>query len=503
MYDNERFGQLVKLGKSTGEVIAVDRFLVKVKGLEGVPVNALVMFDNGYQGVVREVTEQAVMVLNLSAEDIPIGSLVVVESEILKIGVGESLVGRVISALGTPLDGKGPVNLTATQPVFAPAPGIIDRDILNEQLPSGISIVDMLFPIVLGQRIAVLGDAKSGKSTFLTQLTESQLNTGRIVIYVLISKRKVDIDNLLTRLEASGAINHTIVVIASVFDSLAQSYLAPYTSCAIGEYLWQNGKDVIMIYDDLSSHAKVYREVSLLSRTNPGRDSYPGDMFYAHSSLLERAGKLASNGKTLSALPVVVTPSDDITAYLPTNIMSITDGQIIFDLESFRQGIRPAVNAGLSVSRVGGRAQNARQKDVSGKLFKKLAAYRQAAEFSHFGSELAIESQADLELGKRLYDAFRQGSEEIYNAVEQQLMLEAILKTEGKIRINVESLKRQVRELAPTVKSDADYDLLVNKLLTDNTIQTVHAEVAAAAAAPAPATAATQPQPASPAEVKQ
>lgn len=500
MYDNERFGQLVKLGNSTGEVVGVDRFLVKVKGLEAVPVNALVMFDNGFQGVVREVTEQLVLVLNLSAEDIPIGSLVVMESEVLKVGVGEGLVGRVISALGVPLDGKGPINLSATQPVFAGAPGIIDRAVLNEQLPSGIGIVDMLFPIVLGQRIAVLGDAKSGKSTFLTQLTESQLDTGRVVIYVLISKRKVDIDNLLTRLESSGAIKHTIVVIASVFDSLGQSYLAPYTSCAIGEYLWQNGKDVIMIYDDLSSHAKVYREVSLLSRTNPGRDSYPGDMFYAHSSLLERAGKLKSNGKTLSALPVVVTPSDDITAYLPTNIMSITDGQIIFDLESFRQGIRPAVNAGLSVSRVGGRAQNARQKAASGLLFKKLASYRQAAEFAHFGSELAIESQADLELGKRLYDAFRQGTEEIYSATEQLLLLEAVLKTEGKLRINVESLKKQVRELAPGVKSDADYDAAVTKLMNDNIIQTQHTQLAATA--PAAATATAAPSPVAPQEVK-
>lgn len=486
MYDNERFGQLVKRGHSTGEVIAVDRFLVRVKGLEGVPAGALLMFENGEQGLVREVSEQFVTVLNLSAEDTPIGSLVVLESEVLKIGVGEGLVGRVISALGTPLDGKGPVNLAATQPVFAQAPGIIDRAILNEQLPSGISIVDMLFPIVLGQRIAVLGDAKSGKSTFLTQLTESQLGTGRVVIYVLISKRKVDIDNLLTRLESSGAIKHTIVVIASIFDSLAQSYLAPYTSCAIGEYLWQNGRDVIMIYDDLSSHAKVYREVSLLSRVNPGRDSYPGDMFYAHSSLLERAGKLASNGKTLSALPVVVTPSDDITAFLPTNIMSITDGQIVFDLESFRQGIRPAVNAGLSVSRVGGRAQTARQKAASGQLFKKLAAYRQAAEFAHFGSELAIDSQADLELGKRLYDAFRQGSEEIYNDVEQLLMLEAILKTEGKVRVNVESLKKQMRQLAPGVKTDADYDSVIAKLIADNTIQATQSKPAAEPAPAAP-----------------
>lgn len=471
MFDNQTFQSLVDQGKSTGEVIAVNRFIVTIKGLRDISAGGLVLFENGEQGMVREVLSEHVIVLNLDSEKTPLKTLVAAQEDAMSMGVGEGLVGRVISALGRPLDGKGPLATPDRQPIFGTAPGITERSLLGDQLLSGTTLVDLLFPIVLGQRIAVLGDTRSGKSAFLTSLTVNQLGTGNIVIYVLISKRRVDIDNLVAKLEATGAINHSIVVIASVFDSLTQSYLAPYAACAIAEYFWQKGNNVVIIYDDLSSHAKVYREISLLSKVPPGRDSYPGDMFYAHSSLLERAGKLASNGKTLTAIPVVITPSDDITAYLPTSVMSITDGQIIFSLDEFRQGIRPAVNAGLSVSRVGGRAQNSRQKKLSGHLFKSLAKYRQAAEFSHFGSELALESQAELDLGKSIYEAFRQTPDQLYNLVEQQLVLEAVLQTAGKVKINIDSLKKQAKELAPTVTSDELFGPAIEQLVKDNTIQ--------------------------------
>jgi F-type H+-transporting ATPase subunit alpha len=252
---------------------------------------------------------------------------------------------------------------------------------------------------------------------------------------------------------------HTIVVLADIFDSLTQSYIAPYAACAMAENLWRSGKDVVIIYDDLSSHAEAYRQLSLLQEVDPGRDSYPGDMFYAHSSLLERAGKLLKTGKTLTALPVVLTPNDDITAYLSTSIMSITDGQIILDLNVFRQGIRPAVNAGLSVSRVGGQAQTVRQKRLSGELFKILARYKQAEEFSHFGSSLSKDAQIDLTLGKQIYDALQQNPEELYSLPEQQLMLETIVMGGGQVNIDVDGLKTAVKKLADSsLKSDKDYD---------------------------------------------
>jgi F-type H+-transporting ATPase subunit alpha len=473
MFENQSFQSLVDAGRPTGEVVSVNRFMVGVSGLRDVAVGALVLFENGDQGMVREVGRDLVAILNLTSENIALGALVVLQENFMTVGASDKLVGRVISASGKPLDGKGEVGALDREPIFKDAPGIVERALLNEQLPSGVTLVDLLFPIVLGQRIAVLGDTRSGKSTFLTQLTVNQKDTGRIVIYVLISKRRVDIDNLIARLEATGAMAHSIVVIASIFDSLGQSYIAPYAACAIGEYLWHAGHDVVMVYDDLSSHAKVYREISLLSEVPPGRDSYPGDMFYAHSSLLERAGKLASNGKTLTAIPVVVTPNDDITAYLPTSIMSITDGQIIFDLESFRQGIRPAVNAGLSVSRVGGRSQTARLKDLSGTLFKRLSAYRQAAEFSHFGSELALESQSDLELGKQIYEAFKQLPDELYSLTERQLILGTVLVAGGKTKVNIDSLKRQTKDLAPGITQEALFKPAIDRLVSQNTVQGV------------------------------
>jgi len=275
---------------------------------------------------------------------------------------------------------------------------------------------------------------------------------------------------LIATLNRTGAIASSIVIVASIFDSLAQSYFAPYIGCAVAEYLWYNGRDVVVIYDDLSSHAKVYREVALLTQANPGRDSYPGDMFYAHSSLLERAGKLASNGKTLTALPTVITPGDDITAYLPTSIMSITDGQIIFDLATFRQNIRPAVNVGLSVSRVGGRSQGPRQKEVSGIVFKRLADYRQAAEFAHFGSDASPEVKLSLEFGRLINEAFHQGLEELYSPIEQQLILETILASNGQAKLNVPLLKNQAKQVASQIKADTDIASLIQQLLQTVTI---------------------------------
>jgi F-type H+-transporting ATPase subunit alpha len=490
MFDNPKFAKLVADGRSTGEVVGVDRFLVIVQGLGNVAVNALIYFDNGHQGLVREVRAETVMVLNLTAETISIGALAVIEAEELVTGVGDAVLGRVLSVTGQPLDGKGPITFSRYDPVFKVAPGIIERKQLTDPLPTGVAIADQLFPLVKGQRIAVLGDNKTGKSAFTMQLTLAQADTGRFVIHVLIAKRKSDVDRLIAKLNETGAIKFCVVIVASVFDSLTQSYLAPYIGATIAEYLWHGGKDGIIVYDDLSNHAKVYRELSLLLKVSPGRASYPGDMFYAHSSLLERAGRLAKNGASLASIPVVLTPNNDITAPLPTSIMSITDGQLIFDTEAFRAGIRPAVSVGLSVSRVGGVGQSKRQKKLTASLFKKLAAYRQAAEFSHFGSELAIESRADLELGKKIYEALKQPPDVIYSSNEQDLILGTVMKTEGKISINIDSLKRKAKELAPTMTADSDWEGTLTTLLAEVTVQ--------AATPPPPVVQAAPPVPGAP-----
>lgn len=471
MFESTLFQKLVDSGKPTGEVVACDRFLVSVKGLGSVGIQAQVIFENGQRGMVQQVGEEVVLVMNLESEDTPLGSLVVLDGDQPTTPVGEGLIGRVISPLGKPLDGKGPIKVSSERPLYFDAPSIVEREVLSEPLNSGVMVVDRLFTIVLGQRIAILGDAKAGKSSFLQQLGTNQARAGRVVVYVLIGKRRVEIDRLVSNLNQSGAINSSIVIVANMFDSLAQSYIAPYVGCSIAEHLWLNGHDVVVIYDDLSSHAKVYREVALLSGASPGRDSYPGDMFFAHSSLLERAGKLKSNGKTLTALPVVLTPNDDVTAFLPTSIMSITDGQIIFDLASFRQNIRPAVNIGLSVSRVGGRAQNERQKQLSLNLFKSMSAYKQAAEFAHFGSEMAPETQRALRLGEMLLEAFRQPVSELYSPVQQQLILQTVIASEGKYKLNIGLLKLQSQKLSPNIRRDADFDEVVPQLLNIVAIQ--------------------------------
>ena len=467
MFDNQTFQKLVESDALTGEVVANNSFIVEVKGLEGVRLGAEILFEDGQRGLVREAYGDKVILFNIDSERLEPGTLCVVKSDLLAVPVGPELVGRVVSPMGEPLDGKGPIATKQHSPIFNPAPGIMARSILNEQLVTGVAAVDMFFPVVLGQRIAILGDTKSGKSTYLSQLSASQEGSDRVVVYVLVGKRKVDIETLLGNLRTSGAIDHTIVVLADIFDSLTQSYIAPYAGCSMAEYLWNEGKDTIIIYDDLSSHAEAYRQLSLLQEVDPGRDSYPGDMFYAHSSLLERAGKLAKNNKTLTSLPVIITPNDDITAYLSTNVMSITDGQLIFDLSNFRKGIRPAVNAGLSVSRVGGQAQTKRQKHLTGSLFKALAKYAQAEEFSHFGSSLSTEAAQDFLLGKQIYEALQQPPEERHSLVEQQLVLETVMKGAGKVELDVKGLKQAAIESAKQVKDvndEAGFDKVEEEL---------------------------------------
>lgn len=465
MYEHQGFNQLVQDGRSNGEVISINELIIGIRGLEGASIYSLVMFENGARGLVTALKDQTVEVLSMSSVEIRVGMVAVVEQQVYQTPVGEGLIGRIVDVMGEPLDDKGVVQSSGYAEVFAGAPGIIERSLLDKQLVSGVAIVDSLFPFVLGQRLAVLGDSKTGKSTFLRQLSTYQAQLGQIVVYVLIAKRQVDINTLVAHLEETGAMKNTILVVASTFEPLSLAYIAPYVGCAIAEELWKKGKDVIVVYDDLSSHAKAHRELALLAEMSPGRDSYPGDTFYAHSSLLERAGKLASSGGTLTALPVILTPNDDITAYLPTSVMSITDGQIIFDQQTFRKGVRPAVNVGLSVSRVGGRVQPPHWKALTGKLFRKLADYRQATEFAQFGSELAPETQADLVLGKAVYEIYRQMPKELYGIDAQYLMLATLLASEGKRLVNVPLLRKTALEKAAALQPGDNLDQMIPGLL--------------------------------------
>jgi F-type H+-transporting ATPase subunit alpha len=456
------FATLVAAKQPTGEVVAVKRFAVQVRGLEGVTVGGQVVFEHGETGVVREVQDDSALVLSISSELIDIGSLVVVKSEDLTVPVSKRMLGRIVNPLMQPIDNKAALLVRERRSIFSPAPAFSERAILNEQLETGVTIVDTLFPIVLGQRIAIMGDAKSGKTTFTTQLAINQARQGRAVVLVLIAKRDTDIDELIKRLDEAGVRSKIALVVAHVFDSVMMQYIAPYAGCALAEHLWQSGQDTVIIYDDFSSHAKVWREISLVLGSNPGRESFPGDMFYTHSSLLERAGKLASNGTSLTALPLAVTPNDDITGYLSTSLISMTDGQIVFDVETMYKGTRPAVNVGLSVSRVGGRAQEAAHKDLAAKVSQVLARARQAGQFSHFGTELSRDMRTDLAVSGLLYNLFNQMPDELYSLREQQIMLHAAFAAVDRSDFSSSWLKAVVRDVAKANPKSSPAELAQN-----------------------------------------
>jgi F-type H+-transporting ATPase subunit alpha len=451
------FEQLVKQGKPVGEIIGIDSFLIKVRGLQPANVHALIRFEDGSKGYIHHVYEDYVVVMKLGTTVLHVGMVAVIQHSELLTKVGKNYIGRVINAFGEPIDGKGPIEPDAVWDVFKSAPMLYERKLLDTQLETGITVLDINYSLVRGQRMAVLGDGKVGKTALTTQIAINQKNTNITVIYVLIAKRQRDVAQLVERLEKNDALKKAIIIVTNMFESLVVTYLAPYIGAAHGEYFWQKcAMDTLVIYDDLTSHAQAYREISLIAGVSPGRDSYPGDMFYTHSSLVERAGRLDSNGASQTILPIIYAPSGDITAYLPTNVMSMTDGQWILDMNIFKDTMRPAVSTGLSVTRVGGVGQNKRQKGLAAALNKTLAGYRQAEEYAHFGTELSPEAQADYDKGKALFLMMNQDIGEGYSLMDQQFLLDVILNSKPGEKIDIKKMKELVKEYSPKVVEDKD-----------------------------------------------
>lgn len=462
---NQHFNRLIAAGNPVGEVIGVERFRIEVSGLQPCQLHSIVMFEDGTKGFVHEIKNDRVIVLHLGTTSLTSGMVAVLQNQQLVTKVGKNYVGRVVSVTGEPLDGKGPIAADTIWPVFNESPPIYLRRLLDTQVETGVMAIDALLPLVRGQRMALLGDSKSGKSTLATQMTINQKNTDQLVVYCLIAKRRADIDMLLTRLNENKAMDHVIVIVSTMFESLILSYLAPYVACSMAEYLWQKlNRDTIIIYDDLTAHAHAYREIALLSGVSPGRDSYPGDMFYAHSSLLERAGRLSDSRRSLTAIPVVHVAGGDITAYLPTNIMSITDGQWILDMDVFRSGFRPALSFGLSVTRAGGAGHSDRQKAQATKALKILADYRQAQEFSHFGSELSLESKTALDKGILIHQVLTQAPGLTYSLAAQQLLLDVIINLNNGEKIDVDKLKLNVNHYAEKITGENNFNIVRDDL---------------------------------------
>lgn len=457
MADAKLFEKLVSAGNPVGEIIGIDSFMVSVRGLQPTNVHATVRFEDNTRGYVHQVFEDHVVVMKLDPSPLHIGMVCVIESRDIMIPVGKNFIGRVVNVFGEPIDGKGEIVADQEWDVFHNAPALYERELLDTPVETGVTILDLEYSLARGQRMAMLGDSKVGKTALAAQVAINQKNTDITVIYVLIAKRQHDVAELVSSLEKNDALKKAVVVVSNSFESLILTYLVPYVGAAHGEYFWhQCNMDTLVIYDDLTAHAQAYREISLIAGVSPGRDSYPGDMFYTHSSLLERGGKTEANHASQTLIPIIYAPGGDITAYLPTNVMSITDGQWILDAKIFAETMRPAVSTGLSVTRVGGVGQNKRQKALADQLNRTLAGYRTAEEYAHFGTELSPQSQADYDKGKVLFKLMNQAIGEIYSFAEQQFLMSIVLDSAPEEIINVEKLKERVHEYAAKLQEDKD-----------------------------------------------
>ena len=409
----------------TGTVIMVGDGIARASGLEKCMAGELLQFDNGEYGMAQNLEENTVSIVLLGSDvGIKEGSTVKRTGKVVSVPVGDALIGRVVNALGQPIDGAGPIETTEFRAIESPAPGIIDRQPVKEPLQTGIKAIDSMIPIGRGQRELIIGDRQTGKTTIASDTIINQKGKDVICIYVAIGQKRSTVANLVQSLTEAGAMSYTIVVSATASELSPLQYIAPYSGCAMGEYFMHQGKHVLIIYDDLSKHAVAYRALSLLLKRPPGREAYPGDVFYLHSRLLERAANLNEDygGGSLTALPIIETQAGDVSAYIPTNVISITDGQIFLETELFHSGVRPAVNPGISVSRVGGNAQIKAMKKVSGTLKLEYSQFRELQSFSQFGSDLDKDTKERLAKGERIVEILKQGQNSPV-AVENQVII--------------------------------------------------------------------------------
>ncbi|MCP4150323.1 MAG: F0F1 ATP synthase subunit alpha [bacterium] len=452
--------------EETGIVISVGDGIAQIYGLENVMYNELIEFPHDIFGIALNLEEDNVGAIILGEGfKIKEGDTVKRTKRIISVPAGEALVGRVVNPLGEPLDGKGPIDTKTFLPIETIAPGVIDRMPVKEPLQTGIKAIDAMIPIGRGQRELIIGDRQTGKTAIALDTIINQKGQNVICVYVAIGQKQSTVAQVIKTLEETGAMEYSIVVVAGASDPASLQYIAPYSGCAMGEFFMDNGKHSLLIYDDLSKHAAAYREISLLLRRPPGREAYPGDVFYLHSRLLERASKLnaSKGGGSLTALPIIETQASDVSGYIPTNVISITDGQIYLLPELFNAGQRPAIDVGISVSRVGGNAQIKAMKQVAGSLKLELAQFRELAAFTQFGSDLDAATIKQLERGKRLSELLKQ-DEGVPLQVEQQIIiifsgtagyldevpLDAIGKYEDKVleyaQQNHPELLREIRE---------------------------------------------------------
>ncbi len=396
---------------STGTVLSVGDGIARIHGLQKAMAGELLDFGGGTVGMVFNLEEDSVgSVIFGAGRDIKEGQIVKTTGRVVDVPVGEAMLGRVVDTLGNPLDGKGPIETTERRLVESPAPGIIGRKSVHEPLQTGITAIDAMIPIGRGQRELIIGDRQTGKTSVAIDAIINQKGLGTVCVYVAVGQRASNVVNVVKTLEDHGAMEYTIVVAANANEAPALQFLAPYAGCAMGEYFMYKGGHVLCVYDDLSKQAAAYREMSLLMRRPPGREAYPGDVFYLHSRLLERAAKLSDDrgAGSLTALPIVETQANDVTAFIPTNVISITDGQIFLETDLFNSGVRPAINSGISVSRVGGAAQTKAMKKLAGTMRLDLAQYRELAAFAQFASDLDKSTQAQLARGQLLIEVLKQ-----------------------------------------------------------------------------------------------